>query len=313
MRILPDHYIQITDTIIGNSKVNNNIKIVASGDYHLSRIMGQEKLDVVKYQLTKENGDYYVLLGDLFDSPKEVNKKEKQKEFLNLLTTIANFGPTMVILGSHDFVDEDGLIPEYSYNAEFWNKIAQMPNVYLLNNAIYKDKNVFFMGYIQTLNHYCSKNNPRAMDQQAFYDDLVKKENLYKNIPQDVPAIGLIHSPEYANDFNNMMLLKDYDLLLGGHDHDGCIPLGLGTNTRGIISPKIDWFPENVRGVRRLDSGTIMIINGGIVKIQDCAPKVLHWLNHLCPMQIDTIKLVKSDEQFIESQKRNVYTRVRKR
>lgn len=51
-----------------------------------------------------------------------------------------------------------------------------------------------------------------------------------------------------------------------------------------------------------------MLISGGIIKIQDCAPTVLHPLNHLCPMQMDTITFT-GEEQKTEMSKRLIYTK----
>ena len=74
----------------------------------------------------------------------------------------------------------------------------------------------------------------------------------------------------------NAQLLNEYDLLIGGHDHDGCVPLGIGNFRKGIISPRKEILPNDVRGFRTLNTGTDMLISGGIVKIQDCAPKIIH-------------------------------------
>lgn len=313
MRILPDHYFQIKNTKIWTPKVKKDFKIVALGDLHLSKLVGKNKLEPIKYQLEKENGDYYAFLGDLIDAPEELNNKEKRQELYDLIKTSASLGPTMIILGSHDYVSEAEEKPTFSYDDEFWNKVNNLNNVYVLNCKTYKDDKAYFMGYMQPIEYYYDKYNPRLVDQAAFYRDFVNRPELYENVPQDIPSIGLIHSPEYANTACNADLLKNYDLLLAGHDHDGCIPLGLGNGTRGLISPKKDLFPQNVRGTRILDTGTILIINGGIVKIQNCAPQIIHWMNHLCPMQIDTVEFHQNADYCLESKKETVYSRTRKK
>ena len=63
-----------------------------------------------------------------------------------------------------------------------------------------------------------------------------------------------------------------------------------------------------LEGFRYLKTGTGLLISGGIVKIQDCAPKILHPLNHLCPMQMDTITFT-SDEKKEGMSRRFVYTK----
>ena len=108
--------------------------------------------------------------------------------------------------------------------------------------------------------------------------------------------MALIHSPEFSDDEKSTNLLKDYDLIMCGHTHDGCVPFGFGNFRRGVISPKKKFFPKNVRGIRRLNDGYILV-TGGVVKISKCAPKLLHPLNHLCPMQIDVV-MVSNKNKF---------------
>ena len=308
MRLLPDHYLQIRDLIIYHPLVKSNFKIVALGDLHISKIVGLEKLNPIMKQLEKEKADYYTFLGDLVDSPSELLQKNKKIELLKTLKTAAEIGPTMVILGSHDFVTEEKDFEYFDYKKEFFDQMEEIPNLYLLNDSCYQDSRVFFMGYLQTLQYYYGKKVEHKEDLEAFFTDFSKMSNLYKNLPVDVPKVGLIHSPEYANDEKNVELLKEYDLLIGGHDHDGLIPFGLGNGKRGIISPKKALFPDNVRGFRKLSTGTNMLISGGIVKIQDCAPKFMHPLNHVCPMQMDTIEFT-NDVEKEKISKRLVYTK----
>lgn len=306
MRLFMDNYLQISDLVIYNPHVVSNIKITTLGDLHISEIIGSKKLNPIMKQLEKEKSDYYVFLGDLVDAPSELTKIEKQMELLKLLNTTAQIAPTMVILGSHDYVTEEKQSEYFDYKKDFFNKMKEINNLYLLNDMTYTDSKVFFMGYLQSLKYYYGKKQEHKEDLDAFYREFSQKEELYKNLPNNLPKIGLIHSPEYANDERNVELLKEYDLLIGGHDHDGLIPFGIGSWKRGIISPKKALFPNNVRGYRQLSSGTNMLISGGIVKIQNCAPKLLHPLNHLCPMQMDTIKLT-NDKDSESKTKRLIY------
>lgn len=306
MRLFMDNYLQISDLVMYNPHIVSDIKITALGDLHISKIMGSKKLNPIMKQLEKEKSDYYVFLGDLVDSPSELLKTEKQLELLDLLKTTAQIAPTMVILGSHDYVTEEKESEYFDYKTVFFNKLEEINNLYLLNDSTYIDSKIFFMGYLQSLRYYYQKKKEHHEDLDAFYEEFGQKVELYKNLPNNIPKIGLIHSPEYANEEKNVELLKEYDLLIGGHDHDGLIPFGIGNWKRGIISPKKALFPNNVRGYRQLSSGTKILISGGIVKIQDCAPKLLHPFNHLCPMQMDTIKLT-NDKDSESKTKRLIY------
>ncbi len=287
---LVDHYLQIRDITLYNKNVKNDFKVVALGDIHLSKSVDKIKITAIKKQIKEEKADYNVFLGDFVSTPKELENKEIQEQLLDLIKASALVAPTMIILGNHDFINKNKEKDnKYSIenNKAFWEKVISINNVYLLNNKLYQDNQVLFMGYKETLKYYY--NNESYEDLEVFFNDFKSYPKLYKNLPKDIIKIGLIHSPEYAKLEKNNMLLRDYDLLISGHNHDGCIPFGFGNFTFGIISPKKKIFPKEARGYRVLNTGTSLLISGGITKIQECAPKVLHPFNHLCPMQMDTI------------------------
>lgn len=305
MRLFVDDYLQKRKLKIFNSKVISDLKIGALGDLHISRLVGLEKLNPLLFQLEKEKLDYIVFLGDLMDRPILTNDITKKRELLQLLKDAANIAPTMVILGNHDYITESEHCTFFDYNLEFWNEVSRIKNLFLLNDMLYYDDKILFMGYMQKFEYYFSLTKKRISreDSEEFYKDFVKHTSLYENLPESLPKIGLIHSLEFTDAAKNRNLLKDFDLLIGGHDHDGCIPFGFGNFNRGIISPRKQLFPKNVRGTVTLDTGTKTIISGGIVKIQDTAPKILHPLNHLCPMQMDIITLTNNpNEQSISKQ-----------
>ena len=287
---LVDHYLQIRDITLYNKNVKNDFKVVALGDIHLSKSVDKIKITAIKKQIKEEKADYNVFLGDFVSTPKELENKEIQEQLLDLIKASALVAPTMIILGNHDFINKNkDKNNKYSIenNKAFWGKVTSINNVYLLDNKLYQDNQVLFMGYKETLKYYY--NNESYEDLEVFFNDFKSYPKLYKNLPKDIIKIGLIHSPEYAKLEKNNMLLRDYDLLISGHNHDGCIPFGFGNFTFGIISPKKKIFPKEARGYRVLNTGTSLLISGGITKIQECAPKVLHPFNHLCPMQMDTI------------------------
>lgn len=287
---LVDHYLQIRDITLYNKNVKNDFKVVALGDIHLSKSVDKIKITAIKKQIKEEKADYNVFLGDFVSTPKELENKEIQEQLLDLIASSAVVAPTMIILGNHDFINKNkDKNNKYSIenNKAFWEKVTSINNVYLLDNKLYQDNQVLFMGYKETLKYYY--NNESYEDLEVFFNDFKSYPKLYKNLPKDIIKIGLIHSPEYAKLEKNNMLLRDYDLLISGHNHDGCIPFGFGNFTFGIISPKKKIFPKEARGYRVLNTGTSLLISGGITKIQECAPKVSHPFNHLCPMQMDTI------------------------
>ena len=292
MRLLVDDYLQVRYVKLYNKKVKKDLKIMAIGDVHISKMLSFKKIEKLKVQILKEQPNYIVFVGDLIDRVEEVNNPSSLKKINNLLKTAASVAPTFVVLGNHDFIHRKN---RNIYLGGIIGVVKNIKGVTLLDDDVYYDNNVWIMGYTETKKYYSLK----KYDYHAFYDDFKKHDKLYKNINKSLPTIALTHSPEFSFYCDNVSLLKDYDLIICGHTHDGCIPFGFGNFKRGLVGPKKNFFPKNVRGIRKLDDNYILI-TGGVVKVQDCAPKLLHPFNHLCPMQIDLITLSHDKQNSIK-------------
>ena len=283
MRLYVDDYLQVRYVNLYNEKVQQDIKVMAIGDVHISDMVSFKKIEKLKSQILKEKADYIVFVGDLIDRVEEIKNNDSFSKLNDLLKFSVSVAPTFVILGNHDYIQRE---THNSHLEGIRKVIKDISGVILLDNDIYYDDKIWFMGYTETKEYYVKKEN----DFKAFYDNFKSHDLLYKKVDTKLPTIALIHSPEFSNDEKNKSLLKDYDLIISGHTHDGCIPFGFGNFKRGIISPKKTFFPKNVRGLRKIGNNYILI-TGGIVKIQKCAHKLLHPFNHLCPMQMDVITL----------------------
>lgn len=284
--MLPDYHVQIRKTNIKNKNVDDDIKILVIGDMHISDIVTDKKIDIIINTIKNINPDYTVFVGDLIDSVKEIKNQNSTNKLTKVLKASIKISTTLVIMGNHDYINK----PKKSSNKEdFCNLINSIDKNILLDNKIYRDDKILFMGYTETLDYYWGKD----YNYKAFYKDLSNRSELYKNLPTNIPCITLTHSQEFTKYKYNSKLLKHYDLIICGHDHDGCIPFGIGKFKRGIISPKKTLFPANVRGMRTLWTGTKLLITGGITKLSNTSPKIFHPLNHLCFMQVDEIIITK--------------------
>lgn len=283
MRLYVDDYLQVRYVNLYNKKVRQDIKILAIGDVHISDMVSFKKIEKLKSQILNEKADYIVFVGDLIDRVEEIKNNDSFSKLNDLLKCSVSVAPTFVILGNHDYIQRE---THNSHLEGIRKVIKDISGVILLDNDIYYDDKIWFMGYTETKEYYVKK----EYDFKVFYDDFKSHDLLYKKVDTKLPTIALIHSPEFSNDEKCMELLKDYDLIICGHTHDGCVPFGFGNFKRGIISPKKTFFPKNVRGLRKIGNNYILI-TGGIVKIQKCAHKLLHPFNHLCPMQMDVITL----------------------
>lgn len=294
MRLLVDNYLQVRYVNLYNQKAKDNVKILVIGDVHISDMVSLKKIELIKKHILFEKANYILFVGDLIDRVEELENSCSLKKLKDLLKTAVSVSKTFVILGNHDYIhrkNHSNCIKNIS------NVIKSIDGVTLLDDKVYSDDSILFMGYTETLEYYSKK----KYDFAYFYNDFKKHDILYKNINNNLPTVAVIHSPEFSYDKKCVRLLKDYDLILCGHTHDGCVPFGFGNFKRGVISPKKTFFPKNVRGLRKLGNNYILI-TGGIVKIQKCAPRLLHPFNHLCPMQMDVVTL--SNKEGISINKR---------
>ena len=168
-----------------------------------------------------------------------------------------------------------------------------------MNDEKYEDDNITIAGYKQKKEAYNNLINKKIEDSKAYYRDLSKQLKLLKNIQNNKPSIFLTHSPEPIHDKINQDLLKDYDIIITAHFHNGCIPAFLDNiwpKNSGIITPNKRLLPKMARGIVKLDTQSYLVYNGGWTKIQDCAPKILHPLDKLCNRQMDLITISNNKE-----------------
>ena len=304
--------LKIRDSIIYNSNVKSDIKLIGLGDLHLSNLVGQKDVDLVLKSIDEEKPNYICFLGDLIDSPLLLTNDKKLKELESLIKNSAEIAPTFIVLGSHDFIDEstDNFSDILSL-MDIWDYLDSISNVNVLNDKFYSNEEIFIAGYRQKRDVYYNLMNEHVEDANAYYNDVIKYTSLYTCLPMEKPKIFLTHSPEPLHNKNNINLLSGYDVIMAGHYHNGCVPALLDNimpGNMGLITSRKKLFPSKARGIDRLQSGTYLIYSGGWVKIQECAPTLLHPLDDLCNRQMDVVTLT-SDEEIKEiktSDKRKV-------
>lgn len=314
MKKMPSDILKIRESLIYNQNVNNDIKIASVGDIHLSNLVGIKDIDNILRTLDTEDPDYICMLGDLIDSPDELSKIDKLKELKLLITNSSCIAPTFVVLGSHDFIDESTKeFKDVIDQTDVWNDLNSLDDVYILNDKAYEDKKIFVGGYRQKREAYYNLLSKGIEDSESFYNDLSSKNDLVHELPEDKPKIFLTHSPEPIQSKMNQELLSDYDLIVSGHYHNGCVPSFLDDiwvpKNGGVITPKRKILPKEARGIVEFD-GTYLIYNGGWTKIQDCAPKFMQPLDKICNRQMD-ITTISSDEELI-NEKAKVLVKNRK-
>ena len=293
-----DQYLQITNEIIPSSKVKEERKLVLLSDLHINNQKMIKKLKYIKDIIQNINPNYLCILGDIVDNP-EILVNDNMIQFIyQFIKDLTLHTPTFLVKGNHDFITYNDKRYQPIYHEPFWQMLNQLDTVHVLNHNNIVDNDILFTGYFQDFSYYYNNNKHHENSEQMLrsltqYKDIIRKHDNTFNI-------FLTHSPIAFNNQKIIDLLESYDLILCGHMHDGCIPFGLGNGTRGLISPDKKLFPKKARGSSILTTSTSkeieLIICGGIVKIQNSAHKFLQPLNHLCPMQINTLTLTNNKE-----------------
>lgn len=273
--------IEIVKNILSSKKLKKDITFIHIGDIHYNETTSAKKLEYIKYAIEDAHPDYIFITGDLLDKPKITKNKEKIKLLVSWLNSLGNIAKVFISLGNHDIILEE--------DYKFFNKLNDINNIYVLNNQSYEDENVFISGFTLPTNYYY--NIEKHEDENALLETLQNNFNLVTNLPKKKYKVALIHSPILLSEKKVIEKLKEYDLILSGHMHNGLIPRILDKiikNNYGLISPDKRFFAKNTRGKIKTKYYTI-IITGGITKLSPSSTKILSKLNGLYPISINKI------------------------
>lgn len=273
--------IEIVKNILSSKKLKKDITFIHIGDIHYNETTSTKKLEYIKYAIEDAHPDYIFITGDLLDRPKITKNKEKIKLLVSWLNSLGNIAKVFISLGNHDIILEE--------DYKFFNKLNDINNIYVLNTQSYEDKNIFISGFTLPTNYYY--NIEKHEDENALLETLQNNFNLVTNLPKKKYKVALIHSPILLSEKKVVEKLKEYDLILSGHMHNGLIPRILDKiikNNYGLISPDKRFFAKNTRGKIKTKYYTI-IITGGITKLSTSSTKILSKLNGLYPISINKI------------------------
>ena len=302
---MPSSKLEIRYSTIFNPYVKKPFKVFCIGDIHLSSLTKKEDIDNIIWSINIINPDYICIAGDLINSSIDLDNQYAFDSLNTLLKKISLLAPVFIVLGNHDFIIKDGnKYIEDTIHTRIWQSFRDIPNVYLLEDDVFEDSNIFIGGYRQKVDSYFGIENERC---EKLYNDLVKHDNLVKKLPVKKPTIFLTHSPEFIVSDNIQKLLKSYNIILTGHYHNSCMPTNInkffGSSNRGIITPNKRLFPKYARGVLKLDTGAYLFYSGGWTKLGSI--KALRSFDKFFNRQIDVIT-------FDSNSKTNTYKQVKK-
>ena len=187
--------IRLTNVDIDAKRLTKELKIVQLSDIHIGHFRGKKFFRKIIDKTIKQNPDFVVITGDLYDSKKHLSKK-----FLEPLTEIKS--PVFFIEGNHDI---------YA-GIETLKSILKQLKVIVLENEIFE------FDEIQVIGLKYMKADSSSFDMLANESTETIKSVLSKMTISDKKiSVLLHHSPAGLNFIND----KGIDLFLAGHTHAG--------------------------------------------------------------------------------------------
>ena len=275
-----------TRTIINSNKVKKDIKILQLSDIHYYNYKDVKKLNKIYDKVKKYDLDYICITGDLIDSSLSTDKEY----FIDWINKLKDICPVLISLGNHDIRSKDDEYYSF-YDNEYYDKLNDLDNVYLLNNNSKSLKDIYFYGYTQSFDYY-------YLNKKEDFKIMLKELDGFKvlNTNSNKFNILLMHSPICLDNKEINNKLKCYDLILCGHMHNGVIlPIldDIIKSNRGLIAPRNALFPKYARGV--VNDKNITVISSGVTKLSNSA-KILKYLNFIFPIGINIIEISNTEE-----------------
>lgn len=189
--------IKVKEYTIKNKNITDEyygLKIVHITDIHYGRITHEKELNKLVEKVNKTKPDIIVFTGDLIDKDYKITSEETDKISSILSKMNASIGK-YAVNGEHD-------------NISNWNLIIENANFIILNNSYDKI-------YLNNTKYILIS----GVDVKSI--DLSKTDEILKSKDKPIYSILLIHKPDYIKNID----IKNYNLILAGHSHNGQIRL----------------------------------------------------------------------------------------
>ena len=265
-----------------NTYRNVNVKIVQISDIHFSYNYKLSRLQNVIDKIDDINPDYVCIVGDLIDEYDIVSSAEFSF-FVDWLKKLSSKYKVIISLGNHDFIVKKGKKYCEKFDID-WLLNIKDDNMIVLNNAIYSENGINFIGYNPDFKYYYDFKEKNNIKYNNELSNLINNLNGYN--------ILLLHTPSMITVDDNYKIINGFnliDLVLCGHTHGGMIP-SFFPGSFGIVSPYKSLFPKCVRGKKRYGKADLLI-SSGIVKLS--RKSNLTKLNDIYSYNINVINIKK--------------------
>ncbi len=271
--------------------IKKDINICLISDIHYNSSFNDNNLIKINDTIYNNNPDYVVIAGDIIDSLDIINDN-KVANLYNWLNDLGSSIPVIIVFGNHD-ISKNKKLRNYSKRHYLFNKYVNdlnKLNVHLLDNSIYEDNYVRFVGFNLPINTYHACN--ASLLECNFYNSLDMNMFIAKKNKLNV---CITHNPMNVCNDDVKNILGNFDLILTGHMHNGLVFSFIDRifdSNWGIIDPDHKILPKVSRNMVSLDKDKYLIISGGITKLSPTSG-IFKYGNFLFPMEVDRINVKK--------------------
>lgn len=276
------------------SDKNKDISIKSITDMHVCDTFNDKIFDELKRNIYNFNPDYLCFVGDIIDSTNFTKyNHEKRKKLLEFFRSLSSNYKTFVTKsGGHDLALRQSGKRVKDCNLEFWNEFNTINNLFISQSTPYYEDDYVCIVNLETPFEYYYNESGKE-DKEMLKELLKGHQNHFNSLNNHKIKILLKHSPIYISDSDILELIKDFDIILCGHMHNGMVlPIldKIFPKNRGIIAPNKSLYPDNARGIKEISYNgkkIYLIINPGITKLQECSG--LSSINFFFPKETDNI------------------------
>ncbi len=296
-----------------NETTRSELKFFLISDIHFSHKVASKKLQAITEQARKQQPNYILVAGDLIDELGAIINETNLRRLTSWLEQLGQVAPVLIALGNHDFYRKNPVHNNIFSKKRHWfaeknqryiDALNEIPNVQVLDNQIYEDKNVYIFGFTQSPEYYqfdrdekrsTTVFHPGGEDRDIMLSDLNALDpKLITKLPKNKIKIAIIHSPVYLSDPEISSHLHEFDFFISGHMHNGVVPPlihDFWRSDRGLVAPGKKLFPRGSRAkIRSTDDKLILL--GAVSTIQASA-KPITFVNGIYPTYIATLELSK--------------------
>lgn len=285
-------------------------------------------MDRILKEASNKDYDAILLVGDILDQTSALEDEQLTNKILWFLASLGKILPTYVVYGNHDLghyfknlerlVGSPWITGEKLFKERFESIVSSMTGVFILNNkTAILDDGYTVSGINPSVNYFSNplENFQIILDEidLSFLTTLDSQSiNIlmchYPNVIFELHRLGIF-------ELHRLGLLKNVDLCVCGHNHNGCTQLKvfpleqilnfIGCSNRGLITPNMSMKlgdTKHLRGVVELDDNTNLVINPSIKAFSACSEK-LEVLDPLFYRGVSSLEFVPEKEFVMKLKK----------